>query len=423
MIPGRTSVLQACRLAVAAGLALVLVCAFATFPIRAETADFVGPDDARLTVTIDAAAPEPYAREMILVRIRGLYTVQMTLETLDQPDLTDFAWMQLGRDRWTSTTAEGRPARSFERVMALFPKRAGVLTVPSFRHHLTLLAPDGSRVPHDVVSAPIAVTVQVPPPGGWWLPARALQLTDRFDRDPTALPPGETARRTVTIDAEGISADQLPPIPSLRAPGVIAFPEPETRTTRLTREGPVATVVWHWTLRSMTGEPATVPEVAIRWFDTRTRKTEAAVIAAATVAAPGRFGAAVAGTGERLAAIRAVAVPGGLAAGLALGLGLLLAGRRLDAAGLRRALSRLTPDPDRRAMRRAVRAGDAAAFRAAALRWAGRNGCVEDDQVATALAGLGAAVFGRPGQAEAPGDLRRRLHAIDRLMVRRRRRM
>ena len=38
-------------------------------------------------------------------------------------------------------------------------------------------------------------------------------------------------------------------------------------------------------------------------------------------------------------------------------------------------------------------------------------------------AGLGAAVFGRPGQAEAPGNLRRRLHAIDRLMVRRRRRM
>ncbi|MBT9288886.1 hypothetical protein [Prosthecodimorpha staleyi] len=414
--------MQACRLAVVAGAAFVLVSAVATSAIRAETADFVGPDDARLTVTIDATAPEPYAREMILVRIRGLYTVQMTLETLDQPDLTDFAWMQLGRDRWTSTTAEGRPARSFERIMALFPKRAGVLTVPSFRHHLTLLAPDGARVPHDVVSAPVAVTVQAPPAGSWWLPARALRLTDRFDRDPTALPPGETARRTVTIEAEGISADQLPPIPSLRAPGVIAFPEPEMRTSRLTREGPVATVVWHWTLRSMTGEPATVPEVAIRWFDTQTRRSEAAIMAATTVAAPGRFGAAVAGTGERLAALRAFAVPGGVAAGFALGLGLLLAGRRLDRAGLRRALSRLAPDPDRNAMRRAVRAGDAAAFRAAALRWAGRTGCAQDAEVVEALAGLGVAVFGRYGQAAAPGDLRRRLGAVDRLLVRRRRR-
>ena len=388
--------------------------------VGAETAAFVAPEDARLEVTTEIGAPEPYAHEMVLVRIRGTYTVQMTLETLEQPDLSDFAWMQLGRDRWTATMVDGRAARAYERVMALFPRRPGRLVIEPFVHRLTLLGPGGERVRHDVVSAPVAVAARAEPAAGWWLPARALRLTDAFDRDPAALAPGETARRTVTIEAEGVPPDRLPPMPSLRAPGVVAFADPEERSGRLTPEGPVATVVWRWTVRPVNAEPSALPAVTIPWFDTVARRTEQVRLAERRVA---RLGAAAAAE-EPPALVRhrtlAVALAGAL--GLGLGLAALGAGGRPNAARLAHAFAALHPDPDRRAMRRAVRTRDPALLRAAALRRMARLGIVPDARSRAVLDHLGMLAYApRPEGATAGAAPRRVLVTARRTLLRRRR--
>ncbi|MGG2329563.1 hypothetical protein ACE40V_24740, partial [Salmonella enterica] len=72
-----------------------------------------------------AGSAAPYPREMVLLRIRGLYRAQITLEDLRQPPLQNFSWTQLGRDRWFKASIDGQEARGFERVVAVFPQHAG----------------------------------------------------------------------------------------------------------------------------------------------------------------------------------------------------------------------------------------------------------------------------------------------------------
>lgn len=402
--------------------ALTLTLLAGRAPARAETADFVAPDDANLTVTVDSPAPEPFAQEMILLRIHGVYTVEMTLEHLDQPAFADFAWMQLGRDKWAENTVEGRHARSFDRVMALFPRKAGTLTIPPFTHRLTLLAPNGSRVRHDVVSTPVTLTVRAAPAVAWWLPARALRLTDTFDKDPAKLGTGETTHRTVTLEADGVPADLLPPMPDLRDPGLIAFPDPEERTSRLTREGPVSTVVWRWTIRSKTGAPATLPAIRIPWFDTVARKEQVAELAGRAVA---RADGATEAKGPDLAATRRIVLPLAAATGLLGGLALLLAGTRVDTTRLTGWIASRDPTAPSRRMRKAARTGDIAGFREAALRWARQHALEGKPEVVAALADLGATAYAGapPPRADVPPtQWLRRIHGNLRREARRWRR-
>lgn len=250
----------------------------------ARAADGDAPPDAQLVVTIEAPVPQPYEQELILVRVHGAYADEITLESLEQPPLKDFSWMQLGRDKWGEATVGSRQMKTYDRVMAVFAGKAGRLEIEPFTHHLTVIGGNGSWQKLDVRSEPVAVDIKPGRVGqgrapSWWLPARALKLTDVFDRETDGLRPGETVTRTVTLEAEGVSADALPPAPRLRAPGILAFPDPEERSTRITDRGPVSTVVWRWTLRPTVGQPVTTGAVEIAWFDTIARQPKTVVLA------------------------------------------------------------------------------------------------------------------------------------------------
>ncbi|WP_407068124.1 hypothetical protein [Methylobacterium crusticola] len=370
-----------------AGLAL------AAAPARALEAD-----DLSLTVTAEtASAAAPYPREMVLLRIRGTYRAQIALEDLHQPSLPHFAWTQLGRDRWFRTTVQGQEARGFERTVAVFPQAAGRFVIDPFVHHLTVVDGGGRRAV-DVRSAPVPVEVGAwSGPGGpeaaepWWLPAPSVTVTDAWTPDPETLKVGEPARRTVTLEARGLTADALPPRPVLRTRGILTFAGPIERQTLVTPQGPVARATYQWDVRPGVPETVTLQAIKIPWFDTTARIMREAEIPARLVG--GRARAAEAEAPPPASPWRA------LLAGLAaFGLGL---------AGLHLVGRRAAPtDAGLRALARAGRRGDARAVRAAvadlaridpalAARWR------EDPRAGPGLAALDRALFG-PGGAPPP---------------------
>ena len=398
-------------------VALGLTLAFAAqAPARADDPPVIDPADASLTVTIDAPTPEPYRQEMLLVRVHGVYTVTITLENLEQPPFQGFAWMQLGRDKWGEAEIDGRRVRTFDRVMAVFPDRVGRMSVDTFVHHLTLLAEDGHRFRYDVLSKPVSIAVLAPPAhlvGDWWLPARKLTLTDSFDREPDQLAPGDVAHRTVTLVAEGIGADLLPPMPKLVTPGVFALPEPEERSTQLTNAGPVSTVVWRWTVRPVKGDTGDLATVDIPWFDTLKRSPAKVVIGARRVALASAETTGETGGTHWLLRHQGLAAATTASLGFLAALALLLRGRRfVGVAALAQRLSRWLPDLDLTALRRAARKGDIAGVRASARRWADRRGGALPTDVATQLAALDRHLFAQaPAEGFDPRDLIRAIRA------------
>lgn len=338
-----------------------------------EEAAALSPSGVRLEVVIEAPAGEPIEQEMILLSIRGAYDARLNiaLDALGQPELRNFGWTQLGRDRWGRGMIDGRQVRTFERRLAVFPHKRGILGFESFTHRLTLASGDGGRVLHEVRSAPVAITVQPKLPAtGWWLPARNVRITDEWDRAPDRLVPGELAQRTVTLEAVGVAPQFLPPPPDMKGSGLIVFTDPEERSTRITPDGPVSRVRWRWTVRPASSASAELRPVTISWFDTGARQLRELRLPAQKVGFATQTAQTAIESAPRSGELVGHAAPLGWTVGLVGGLVLLLSGRRFKPGSeSRRHLSWVWPQPASRAFRRAMRRGDLMAVRRAATQW------------------------------------------------------
>ncbi|NEU10653.1 protein BatD [Methylobacterium sp. BTF04] len=360
----------------------------------------IAPGDLTLTVTPERNGnATPFSREMVLLRIRGVYRQPILLEEVIQPSLANFSWTQLGRDAWSKTRLpDGQVAIAFDRVIAIFPHHPGDFTIEPFIHRLTVNE-GGQRVVVDVASPPVSLPVApwTKPTGGpdakepWWLPAKDVTITDSWSPDPETVKLGETTRRIVTIEAQGLVAEGLPPRPILRTRGILTFAGPVTRETVVTPTGPVARATYQWDVRPAVTEVIPLDAIVIPWFDTVSRTLREAEIPARQI------GGGLPDREEDAKPIAPASTLVVVAAALgAFGLGLALIGF----GGNGRAQRLRLPAKSRRALARAAAAGDAAAFRTqlgSALQAAPDLGPAwrTDPRIATGLDALDRSLYGR----------------------------
>lgn len=261
-------------------LCLTLIAGMAQAQTRA-----VNPADLQLTVTIENAEITPYQGEMVLLTIHGVYRRHITLETLTQPDLDGFNWMQLGQDHWYETQVRGKKVKNFRRRMALFPEATGKLTIGPFVHHLTLTDEGDDWFDHDIRSEPLTLEVSPAPPiEGWWFPVRRLEISDQWSNAPDQLKQGEGVLRVIRVTAVGASPDMIPPMPDLISPSAMIFAHPEQRFVELSPDGPVSMAFWRWTIRPGDTRSAILEPLTFDYFDTTTRQAHKAIITAQRVA-------------------------------------------------------------------------------------------------------------------------------------------
>ncbi|MCQ0970201.1 hypothetical protein MLD63_07180 [Paracoccus sp. TK19116] len=248
-------------------------------PVAAQDRDTLD-----LQLVLDPREP-PLEGEMVLGTLRGIYRETITNEDLKLRDMTDFAWSRLGQDDWSDQRIEGRAARVFERRIAFFPQRPGMLEILPIAHELEILDDAGRRERVIVRSAPVPIEVEAKPAGAdaGWLPVRALELSETWSADPAQLEDGQSVVRRVVLRALGATPEMMPEQPQLRQPWLIAFTPPFERDFQVTAQGPVTTLVWTWQLRPITGEPGVIPAVTIPYFDTGTRQPASATIPAAQI--------------------------------------------------------------------------------------------------------------------------------------------
>ncbi len=252
--------------------------------VHAQTRS-VAPDELILNVTFEEMEHVPYQGEMVLLTIHGIYKRHITLETLQQPDLDGFNWMQLGEDHWYASTLDGKSVKNMRRRMALFPDRAGEIEIGPFRHRLTLLDENNAWFEHTIESEPLRLTVlDAPVADGWWFPVRRLQISDNWSNAPDQLAPGEGVLRIVRVSALGASPDMIPPMPELTSPSALIFPHPEKRLVDLTSKGPESVAFWRWTIKPRNATSAIVEPIRFAYFDTDARQMHEAVISPQRVA-------------------------------------------------------------------------------------------------------------------------------------------
>lgn len=236
----------------------------------------------KIEAIVELPKEKPYVGEPLQLILRSGIHAQVASERIYQPELTDFDWQQFGVDTFSNEFIDGFWMPVVTRVLMIYPLRTGQLTISSFKRHITYYATDGIRIETDLISKPISIEVAPRAPnldqGSFWLPAKSLHISDKWEPDPDKIRFGETTKRILTIEAEGLTADRLPNLPTFRAPGLITFTKPIERQTVITDQGPLGRAVYQWNVRPVSTLEAAAPAIKLKWFNVATRIMEETII-------------------------------------------------------------------------------------------------------------------------------------------------
>jgi len=238
------------------------------------TAQGDAPGDIFLEVEIE---PERvYVQSQVVYTLRLFVGTMTGRATITPPRISggEAIVERLGDDREYRATRAGRDFTVRERRFAIFPQQAGVLTLgPATFEAMVIPARGFSRVQR-YESDPIELEVlaAVPPPASHpnaaWLPARRLELTDRWSNDPPDLVVGVPTTRTVTIEAEGLLETQLPELSVPTASGVRMYADRPELDRTITGAGLLARRVERYAVLPQTAGDVELPGVELPWFDT-----------------------------------------------------------------------------------------------------------------------------------------------------------
>ncbi|MFO7704282.1 MAG: BatD family protein [Halopseudomonas sp.] len=171
----------------------------------------------------------PYVQAQVLMTLRIYHSLSLYDDSnLTGLEIPDTRVESLGAPRQYERVINGVRHGVIEIRYALFPQRSGALEIPSQLFSATTLQPRDASPPLSaragrlvqVRSPSIRLEVQ-PIPASYpadapWLPARAVTLAQVWQPDPQLdLLSGESLTRSLSIEADGLSAMQLPALGSL----------------------------------------------------------------------------------------------------------------------------------------------------------------------------------------------------------------
>lgn len=196
------------------------------------------PGEADIFVATEVDYTESYVQAQVLYTVKVYRSVATRQPRLSEPGFggVEVLIELAGEERSYESILNGKSYNVVERAYALFPQESGELSISPARFEARVLR--GGRITGRKVfeSEPLTVVVNpIPPPpvdypNAEWLPAKSLELSEEWSREPDRLPAGEPITRHVTITALGQLSTQIPVNDPVVADGVKIYPDkPELR--------------------------------------------------------------------------------------------------------------------------------------------------------------------------------------------------
>ncbi|MDQ6993489.1 MAG: BatD family protein [Mariprofundus sp.] len=266
------------------------------------------------------AAPESvWVQQQTILTIKIYQSVAMSQAQLSEPKSDHAVVEKLGDDKQYQVNDHGKNWRVTERKYALFPQQSGTMTIEPVQLDAAIVMHQRgygasmfqSTKPLRVLSNKINIEVK-PIVSLWnqgdWLPSSKLMLTETWPKGET-FKLGEPITRTLTLQAEGLSESQLPPLPLLLPDNLKSYPDQPVLHHSLSERG----------IRSSRQEkiaiiptvPGTyiLPAIEIPWWNVNSGKIELAALPARSFKVVGTLMTPVvppAATSQPVTAIEAV---------------------------------------------------------------------------------------------------------------------
>jgi len=270
-----------------------------------------------LEMSTDRAKDSHYVQQEIPVTVRLFYRNRLQQGTLDSPKPDNTVVERLGDDKQYSTVRKTQQYNVIERHYAIFPEKSGSFTIPPivFRGRISVPqapnqrgqgfhAPFGQAFPGNNLFAndpffannffrdnpfgtpgkPVAVrsnslTLVIKPrpqsyTGDAWLPAQSVTLQDSWAKQLPEFRVGDPVSRTITIQAKGLEASQIPPLELPQPPGFRLYTNPAIASTRTDGNNVYGSSKRTYTYIPEQAGRLVVPEYRLNWWNTRRKKQD-----------------------------------------------------------------------------------------------------------------------------------------------------
>ncbi len=246
-------------------------------------------DDVFLEVEADTLAP--YVQQQVGYTVRLFYAVALQNGDLSDPAGDGLQVQRIGQDVQYTRGVQGRAYNVVERHYALTPERSGTLSVAAitFRGRLARGGQGNGffsqGTPVSVGSETITLDVRPAPSSASspWLPARALRLSDTSSSLPAQARVGDALELTLTVEAEGLSSDQLPELSLPPIDGAEIYPDQETRETREAEGTRIGVRSRRFAIVPLRAGRLELPERSIAWWNVGDDRAQRSILPARSI--------------------------------------------------------------------------------------------------------------------------------------------
>lgn len=294
----------------------------------------------RVFIETDVSTHDPYVQAAARVTVRVYSARALYHPDLDLPSTADALVRQVGGDNHSNVERDGRSYDVLTRQYLVFPQHSGRVTLPGAELNAQVLTQNGRSDPFrsnpalggsaygygalSIAVEPLqlrggAIALEVRPRpagavGSYWMPARQVTIASAWQPDTQQAHVGDALTLDVTVQADGLTAEQLPDLTTLLAApaGLKIYPE-EPKLDNF-NQGDTVIGRRQQSIALIADRPGefTLPPLRLTWWDTARDVPQQVSVPARTIF----FSTAPAAPAAAGAAARDLAV-GGPLAGLA----------------------------------------------------------------------------------------------------------
>jgi hypothetical protein len=131
-------------------------------------------------------------------------------------------------------------------------------------------------------------------PASDWLPAKKLVLSQQWSQPPELIKVGDSITRTIKIQAQGLTAAQLPPLFLPEIKGVSLYADKPVINSHISADDIIGERIESYAIIATETGEVTLPAIQIHWWNTLSNRLETAELEATTITVTGDSAGAMA---------------------------------------------------------------------------------------------------------------------------------
>ena len=233
------------------------------------------PGEADVFVSSEVDQTEAYVQAQILYRIKVYRAVATRQPALREPTISGAEVLVelAGDERSYESILNGKAYNVVERVIAIYPQESGEISISPARFEARVLRNGritGRKVFQSDTHTVSVLPIPAPPadyPDAVWLPARDVQLSEEWSREPDRINAGEPVTRRVTVSALGQIETQIPAIEPPLIDGLNVYEDKPELSRRIEADRLRGIRKDQYAMIGVSGGDIELPELLVPWWN------------------------------------------------------------------------------------------------------------------------------------------------------------